>query len=332
MDAHGTNIDIGIAMGRIARSFVFLVSILASGALWPGWSQPRQALKIVATIAPIHSLVAGVTAGVTKPILLIPGGSSPHSFSLKPSDATALARADIIVRVGETLESFLERPLAALGKQAKIVSLDEIDAMGLLAARQGGVWEHHDHESHGGHEPHNHGAGAHNPHIWLDPRNAIIAVDRIAKTASDLDPANAQAYRQNAQALKERLRLLDVELKTTTAPITSNPYVVFHDAYIYFERRYDLSPIGAVTVSPDRTPGARRLTEIRSKIADLGVVCVFSEPQFEPKLVETITSGMAARSAVLDPLGAAIEPGPDHYFTLLRNLARTLTDCLSSQR
>jgi zinc transport system substrate-binding protein len=312
-----------------ARSFIFLALILVAGVTGPADAQQPQGLKIVATIAPVHSLVASITSGVVEPVLLMPGGSSPHSFALKPSDATALQRADVVVRVGETLESFLERPLTALGQQAQIVSLDEIEGIKLHAARQGGVWDEHD-EAHD-HADHHHGADAHNPHIWLDPQNAIIAVDHIVEVVSKSDPANAKTYRDNAAALKDRLRALDDGLKTKTAPVAGAPYVVFHDAYIYFEKRYDLNPAGAVTLSPDRAPGARRLSELRSKIAELDAVCVFSEPQFEPKLVETITSGTSAQNAVLDPLGASIEPGPNHYFTLMTNLAQTLADCLSNK-
>ncbi len=314
-----------------AQSFVLLALALVAGVIWPANAQQPHALKIVATIAPVHSLVAGVTSGVVEPVLLMPGGSSPHSFSLRPSDATALQRADVIVRVGETLESFLERPLTALGQQAQIVSLDKIDGIKLHAARQGGVWDEHAHDDAHDHADDHHGASSHNPHIWLDPQNAITAVDHISEVVSKSDPANATAYRDNAAALKQRLRALDDALKTKTAPVANKPYVVFHDAYVYFEERYDLNPAGAVTVSPDRAPGARRLSELRSKIAQLDAVCVFSEPQFEPKLVETITSGTTAQSAVLDPLGASIEPGPNHYFTLMTNLAQTLADCLSNK-
>ena len=319
------------------RTFIFLALIYVAGATDAARSQPARRLEIVATIAPVHSLVAAITEGVGEPRLLMPGGSSPHAYAIKPSDASALRRASIIVRVGKTLESFLERPLAALGGQAIIVSLDEIDGMGLIEARRGGVWEDHGHDGDddddhsAGDHAHEHTMGAHNPHIWLDPRNAIIAVDHIAKTLSEADPANAQSYRDNARALTGRLRALDAELEMTTAPIKDRPYVVFHDAYAYFEMRYGLSPAGAVTVSPERSPGARRLTDIRAKLAGLGAVCVFSEPQFKPKLVATITGGTAARSAVLDPLGAGIEPGPDQYFTLLRTLARTLSTCLADQ-
>ena len=310
-------------------------------AAFAACGSPRAAAppKVVVTIAPIHSLVAAIAAGVCEPQLLMPSGSSPHSFALKPSQARALRQADVIVRVGSTLETFLDRPLAALGKDASVVTLDEIGGIGLLEMRAGGVWEAHGdgREDDGDHRPGGEVGGpdhtgpdhaGHNPHIWLDPRNAVVAVDYIAGVLARVDPANAATYRTNARGLVARLNALDMELAAATAPIRAKPYVVFHDAYAYFEDRYGLSPAGAVTVSPDRAPGARRLGELRRKIITLGAVCVFSEPQFEPRLVAPIIEGTPARSAVLDPLGATLAPGPELYFTLIRNLAAALESCL----
>ncbi len=297
----------------------------------------RERLEIVVTIAPIHSLVAGITRGIAQPKLLMPGGSSPHAYALKPSDAKALARAHFIIRVGETLETVLKRPIEALGQHARIVTLDEIDAMTLLPMRRGGVWEGHAYDgadvrhsarhSHAGEPGIEH--GGHNPHIWLDPHNAKIAVGRITKILAEADPTNADALRANAQELFARLNALDRELESAIAPIRAESYVVFHDAFPYFENRYGLSPAGAFTVSPDRRPGARRLSQIRRKIVQLGATCVFSEPQFEPKLAAALIEGTNARNGVLDPLGATLTPGPDLYFILMRSIASGLTACLA---
>jgi zinc transport system substrate-binding protein len=166
-------------------------------------------------------------------------------------------------------------------------------------------------------------------HIWLDPINAKAMVSAIAAALGDADPGRAAVYAANAERLRARLDRLDAELAADLAPVAGRRYVVFHDAYRYFEKRYRLSPAGAITVNPARQPGARTVRAIRSRIIDLGAVCVFGEPQFEPALVATVIEGTPARPAVLDPLGADLEPGVDAYFTLMRNLAKSLVGCLT---
>jgi zinc transport system substrate-binding protein len=282
--------------------------------------------RVVATINPVHSLVAGVMAGVGKPYLLIRGGASPHTYVLRPSDARALDRAKVIFWVGEELETFLTRPLKALGGKAKIVALAEAKGVTLLKLREGGVWEPHAHEEHG-HEEHGH--AAYNPHIWLDPVNAKAMVDAIAAALSEADPANAGAYHVNAATLRARLDRLDAALAARLAPVRTRPFIVFHDAYPYFERRYGLNGAGSITLSPERQPGARRLAAIRARIRARHIRCVFAEPQFRPHLVRTVTEGTGAKGAVLDPLGAAVPTGPEAYFTIMDRLAKDLADCLA---
>jgi len=332
--------------GLILASLVVLISLSLAA---PAWAQDGP--RIVVTIGPVHSLVAGVTEGVVEPQLIMQGAASPHAFAMRPSQAMALQQADVIIRVGETLETSLDRPIDVLGASARLITLDDIKGMTLLPAREGGVWESHDHGSAGhGHEGHGHDeakpksdhddhghdqthdkhTGTHNPHIWLDPKNAIVAVDHIARVLSETDSANAAQYQANAERLKTKLTKLDAELAEQTKPLATKPYLVFHDAYPYFENRYGLTPAGAITVSPERQPGAKRIGEIRAKVRDLGAVCVFSEPQFEPKLIGTIIEGTSSRAGVLDPLGANLEPGPDLYFTLMRNMAVALGGCLET--
>ena len=336
-------------------SFASLFVLLLAGVTVPARAPARaqDGPRIVVTIGPVHSLVAGVTQGVVEPQLIMQGAASPHAFAMRPSQAKALERADVIVRVGETLETSLDRPIEALGKSARLVTLDGIEGMTLLPAREGGVWESHDHaeaaqgheheghdvdqakaeakhDDHGHAETHGRHEGTHNPHLWLDPKNAIVAVDHIAQVLSETDPGNAAQYQANAGRLTAKLADLDSELAAQTKPLRAKPYLVFHDAYPYFENRYRLVPAGAITVSPERQPGAKRIGEIRAKVRDLGAVCVFSEPQFKPKLIDTIIEGTDSRSGVLDPLGANLEPGPDLYFALMRNMAQALKSCLEA--
>ncbi len=189
----------------------------------------------------------------------------------------------------------------------------------------------HDHDDHkdeakGGHD---HAHGDLDLHMWLDPKNAKAMVHEIEEVLSKADPANAAKYKANAEALEGKLDALTAEISKTVAPVKDRPFVVFHDAYQYFENRFGVSAAGSITVSPEKLPGAKRLKEIQAKVRELGATCVFSEPQFEPKLVSVVTEGTKARSGVLDPLGADIKEGPELYFTLLRNMANSVKECLS---
>ncbi len=286
-----------------------------------------EAPKIVVSIKPLHSLIASIMQGVGDPVLLVRGGASPHDYALKPSDAKALQGADVVFWVGEGLESFLVKPLSALPKQTQTVEVMDMTGLTLLEARKGGAWEAHEH----GHEHENHHTehGGVNAHLWLDPANAKEIAKTVAMTLAARDKANAALYAANAEALSKRLDALDGELKASLGSLTQRRFVVFHDAYQYFEQRYDLNAAGSITVSPDRPPSAKRLTLIRDRIRDLDVPCVFAEPEFEPKLVNTVIEGTKARKGVLDPEGAAIPEGPDLYFTLMRNLAKSLAACLN---
>lgn len=165
-------------------------------------------------------------------------------------------------------------------------------------------------------------------HVWLDPGNAIAIVEATVAALGAVDPDQAALYAGNGKAMVAQIKALDDELRTALAPVKDQPYVVFHDGYRYFEAHYGLNAVGSITVSPDRAPGAKRLSEIRDKIADLGALCVFSEPQFEPALVATVIEGTEARTGVLDPLGAGVAAGPGAYQAMMRDLAAGLTGCL----
>lgn len=274
--------------------------------------------NVVVSIKPIEAIVGAVMRGVGTPYLIIRGSGSPHSYPLRPSDARALSNADAIFRIGPDLDVFLEKPLAAIATKATIVTLIDVEGLTLWPLRTSGSWKEH-------------GAthGAIDSHVWLDPANAAAMARAVAEVLGAIDPANAATYRANATRLGVDLDALDAELRGTLAPVREAPYVVFHDAYQYFERAYGLNAVGAVTISPERAPGARRVTEIRAVITSLGARCLFSEPQFEPAIAAAIVEDTGARTGVLDPLGAAVAPDPDGYGALMRGLARALVDCLA---
>jgi zinc transport system substrate-binding protein len=311
------------------------------------WAPPSAAAdpKVVVSIKPLHSLVAGVMEGVGEPTLLVKGSASPHTYSLRPSDAQALAEADLVFWLGEGLELFLVRPLANLAESAHQVELGDTPGLILLTPRSGGLWEPHEHhedadhaeddheheaegeEAHGD-EDHDHEHAAYDGHLWLDPRNAVILVGRIAAELRTADPAHAEAYERNAAVLSQRIAALDAELATTLEPVRDEPFIVFHDAYEYFEARYGLAGVGSITVSPEQPPGVRRVQEIHDKITSREARCVFREPNFDPALVERLIEGTTAHTGVLDPEGAALAEGPALYFDLMRGLASSLRNCL----
>jgi len=291
--------------------------------------------RVVVTLPPLHSLVTAVTGEIGEPHLLLRGAASPHTFSLAPSDARALARADLVIGADPGLERFLERPLQSLAADADVIWFTRAAGVQPLATRSGGNWAEredtgesgHGHEHEGGDE-HAHEHDGIDPHAWLDPRNAIAFTRALAGHLAAMDPAHAQRYRENARARIERLQALDRTLERQVAPVRDLPYLVFHDAYQYFEHRYRLRPIGAVAVDPGRPPGARRLAELHDRVEQTGARCLFAEPQFEPKVVRVIHQATGVRTATLDPLGAALEPGPGLYEQLMRKLADNLVECL----
>jgi len=287
-------------------------------------AQPR----VVTSFAPVQSVAAGVMEGVAVPETLIRGGASPHSYSLRPSEAKLLESADLIVWVGPVYESFLVRPLRNLGGKARRLAWTDVAGVSKLKARSGGVWESDDHgHSHG----HTHAKDAIDGHLFLDPSNAKALATALAGELAKLDPANAARYAANAARVAAGLDALDAELAATLKPLADRPFVVFHDAFQYFEARYGLAAAGSITVSPERRPGAQRLQRIRDKVRSAKAACVFAEPQFEPSLVRTVVEGTGARTGTLDYAGTGIEPGPGAYAAVMRGLARGFSDCLTAR-
>lgn len=317
----------------------------STAALFLSPTLALAAPQVVVSIKPIHSLVAAVMQGIGEPSLIVEGAASPHTYSLKPSNARALENADVVFWVGPGLEAFLEKPLDALAGEAKVVELEDAPGLVRLPFREGGAFEAHDDsdehaegEDHTGHdehaadehagEDHDHEHGGFDMHLWLDPMNAKAMAAQIEATLVAADPANAARYKANGIALAAEIDALDKEIASTVVPVLDKPFVVFHDAYQYFEKRYDIRIAGSITVSPETMPGAERIAEIHAKVKDLKAACVFAEPQFEPKLISVVTEGTDAKSGVLDPEGGALDAGPALYPALMRNLAKSLADCL----
>ena len=313
-------------------------------------SPVRAEIKVVTTIKPLHSLIANVMDGVAEPSLIIDGSTSPHSFTLKPSHAKLLEEADLIFWVGEGMETFMERPLKSIVKNAEVVEFMEVESIEKLKFREESIFgdhddhddhdedqedqedhedhdedhdDHDDHDEHAEHEGHNH--GEFDAHIWLDPNNAKEMVHEIAHELGDLDPANKDKYEANAEAT---IIALDQLIKDVSKDINKDAkFVVFHDAYQYFEERFGVRAAGALTLNTDVLPGAKQIDEIQDVIKDRGINCIFSEPQFNPKIISTIADDMNIKTGVFDPLGANIKSAKDLYFKLISKLGNELKGC-----
>ena len=340
-------------MNFIKKSiFIILVSFFFSFSA-------KAEVNVVTTIKPLHSLVSSVMKGIGEPSLIIEGTNNPHTFVFKPSHAKMIEEADIIFWIGEDLEAFMEKPLDSLAEKAQVISFMELSSIEKLKFREKNIFDDHDghedeHEGHededdhghkdddhdddhDGHEDeheghdddhndaHAHAHGEFDAHIWLDPVNAKKMVLEIAHELSDLDPNNKVKYENNANAtIKSLDELVDSNKKILSKNIS---YVVFHDAYQYFEKRFGVIPAGALTLNPDVLPGAKQIADIQDVINDKGIKCIFSEPQYNPKIIETLGNDMNISTGVMDPLGAYIDAGPSMYSDLINGIANSIKDC-----
>ncbi|MFK7880433.1 zinc ABC transporter substrate-binding protein [Roseobacter sp.] len=339
---------------------------LSWAATLMGGAAFAEAPQVASDIAPVHSLVARVMEGVGTPELIIQSGASPHEYSLRPSEAAALQNAELMFWIGPDLTPWLEDTIATLAPNAAVTTLLETDGTIELEFRENALFEAHDHEDHAdddghdddhdddhkdhdehaeeghdaeGHEEHDdhgdeeaghegHDHGAHDPHAWLSPQNAMTWLNVIAGQLSAADPDNAGAYFANAAAGRSEIETLIGEVASTLDPVRDGRFIVFHDAYQYFEKDFDFSASGAISIGDASDPSPARIAGIQERIAEEGIDCVLSEPQFNPGLVKTVLDGTEAQTGILDPLGSDLEPGPGLYPQLIRNLSTALAGCM----
>ena len=331
------------------KKLSFALSILS---ILTFFTPANAELKVVTSIKPIHSLASYLMDGIGKPELIVDGYASPHGFSMKPSHAKMLQNADLIFWVGEDLENFLEKPLKSIAKKAEKIELIEIKGLNVLKFRERNIFdehdhghddhdkkeddhddhdhddhgkkeEHDDHDDHDGHEGHAH--GEFDPHIWLDTMNAKAMLNEMAEHLIENDPKNESKYKSNLDKALKDIDKLTIEVMTELNNIVSS--IVFHDAYQYFEKRFNVNVLGAFTVNTDVMPGAEQLAEIREIIEHDKVACVFSEPQFNPDIINAVAKDMKIKTGVLDPLGATLDSGKDLYFKLIRNMSASFKGC-----
>ena len=334
------------------KKLSFALSILS---ILTFFTPANAELKVVTSIKPIHSLASYLMDGIGKPELIVDGYASPHGFSMKPSHAKMLQNADLIFWVGEDLENFLEKPLKSIAKKAEKIELIEIKGLNVLKFRERNIFDKHDHddhdhddhgkkeddhddhdhddhgkkEEHDDHDDHDehegHAHGEFDPHIWLDTMNAKAMLNEMAEHLIENDPKNEAKYKSNLDKALKDIDKLTIEVMTELNNSVSS--IVFHDAYQYFEERFNVKVLGAFTVNTDVMPGAEQLAEIREIIEHDKVACVFSEPQFNPDIINAVAKDMKIKTGVLDPLGATLDPGKDLYFNLIRNMSASFKGC-----
>ena len=330
-----------------------LSSVFATAALMSSTAL-ADVPNVAVDIAPVHSLVARVMQDVGAPDLIIKAGASPHDYRLRPSEAKALQDANLVIWMGKELTPWMEDAVKTLSTEAAILTLLEKDETTLLEFRESVLFEEHDHDDHSdkdhaetedqdhddhddhsdedhaetedqGHDEHAH--GAHDPHAWLSPKNAKIWLNLIAAQLSTADPDNASTYFVNAAAAVTEIDTLMADVSTMLDPIRGNSFIVFHDAYQYFETVFEFPASGAISLGDATDPSPARIARVQDRIQEQKIQCVLAEPQFKKGLVVTVLEGTDAKTSIIDPLGDALEPGPALYPQLIRNMAKTLVDC-----
>lgn len=290
-----------------------------------------QNIHVLASIQPIHSLTAQVMQGVGEPELLLPPGSSPHFFQLRPSDAKAIQNADLIIWVGPELENFLEKPFENLNPKAQRLALTQIESIQLLPFEYGHHHEDHkkhDHDHDHDHDHHHH-HGDLDPHIWLSPEYAKLITDAIAEKLKSLYPEHAKTFNDNAQKTKDNIDNLTLNIKSGLLGLEQKPFLVFHDGYQYFTRFFQLNSKGPITRNPHVPLGPRTYQEIKTRIREEHIQCVFGEPDTNPKVLNAIIEDTPAKTGILDPLGMDAKPSPEAYSQMMYKMAISLQQCLS---
>ena len=299
--------------------------------LWLSGMVSADVPQVTTDIPVTHSLVTRVMAGIGTPDLIVNRGASPHDYSLRPSNAASLEAADLVFWISNGLTPWLDDALNTLARNAKVIELMDAKDATVLPFREGATFETHSHRhkhDEDGHDEDEHATVNIDPHGWLDPDNGKTWLDVIATELSKIDPENTDIYFDNVSQGKTDIDAVISEIDATLATFRGTNFIVYHDAYQYFERRFDVLAAGSISMGDVSDPSPARIAEIRQTVEELDMTCVFSEPQFNPELVATVVDGTKARARVIDPLGTRLTLGADFYLNLLRNIAQTMASCL----
>lgn len=302
--------------------------------------------NVVATIAPLHSLVAALMAGAGEPYFLLEKAVSAHNYSLRPSDARRLADANLIVQIGPGLESFLQKSIASIADSATVISVARADGTTRLIARQ----FRHDEDHHDFHKVHDeqHGdqsrieatettrSATHplgdgvDPHLWLDPLNAIVWINVLAQQLERMDPGNSAIYAGNRDTLTAKLQTLHEHLQETLAPVIGQRFIALHDAFQYLEHRYGLQARGVMLDSNEQRVGVASLRRLAKLANKEQINCMITDPGSSKSALKSFAGAAGITTLEIDILGSRLEPGPDLYFALMKELGENLAQCLAA--
>jgi zinc transport system substrate-binding protein len=316
---------------------IFILISLFFGVCSPTIASETNGIAV--SIKPLHALVQGVMGSTGEADLLMRQSASPHGYSLRPSQLRLLQNARAVFYIDDNFEPFLRNALGNLPKTVDVIEMAHQPGMEILPLRRNDDWESHDHEEKGHHETEAHAQPAHDHnhetadlHVWLDTDNARRMIIVIAEKLGQIFPDNQNLYQANAQNMLLQISQLDAEISGILKDVKKLPYIVLHDAYQYFDRQQGLNGVGSITIEPNQAPSITDIQAIRKKLRSKNVVCVFREPQFSDRLIETVIEGSNVRIGTLDPIGAELEQTPDYYYFLLRNLATDLARCLNNSQ
>lgn len=306
------------------------IPTLGLGLVLLGTPVAEAAPKVVASIAPLAGIAAAVLGDGDMPTLLLPANQSPHHGALRPSQVRALAEADVVLWIGPELETGLDSALDAMpeawvGSHALAATkIPEVTRKPFRHLESLGPEADHPAAGEAAHDHH----GTTDPHLWLDPANAAAIADALAERLALLEPDRASVYRGNARRFGDAMAALKADLAEQLAAVRGRHFVVFHDAYQYFEMPFGLQAVAALTLDPAQSIGGRHLVGVREKARELKAVCVFADAQAPRDAVGGIARDLGLKSGILDPLGASIDPSANSYATLLKRLAESYRACL----
>ena len=315
-----------------------------------------QALTVTVSIPPLAGIIAPLLAPEDRLVILLKNGVSPHGFQLKPSHVKALQESDLILSVGTPVDSWVEKSVQRANKPA--LAMAELKGVERLVLREGGLWEDkhdhghehgHDHESQdepvsdheheNRHERHEESEQQYvedrnlDGHIWMSPHNAKLLIHAVSEQLQAQRPEQKQSIQQRTQAWLIQLDKADQRIAERLQAVQSEPFLVLHDAFQYFERRYGLNGAGSIRLNPELAPSLKRVQELRERVKTGYVTCLFKEPQFPEKRVLSVVSGLDIRLGSLDPMGTSYSVGQPFmaYDAFLEALAEQFSSCLSTQ-
>jgi zinc transport system substrate-binding protein len=299
------------------------------------------ALSVTVSIPPLAGIIAPLLGENDQINVLLKTGVSPHGFQLRPSHLRTIQNSDLVVSVGSAVDYWMDKPVKSMAKQ--YVRMIDVAGVKVLRLRAAGLWVQKAEESEG----HQHGGHSHevrdtnqtaDGHVWLSVANANALVRAVSQQLQALSPEQAKVIEQRTQKWLARIAATDEEVNQLLMPVKSSSYLVLHDAFQYFEQHYQLNGVGAIRLNPDLPTSLKRVHQLRKRIKAGKVVCVFKEPQFSEKRLQSVISGLSVNVGVLDPMGQFINQkewnSPEPYVlydVFLMQMAASFVSCLSSE-